>query len=353
MKRKLFLPLLSLALLGFAVFHVVRAQQDPGKAPPLVEPSRNPFRGAISGSGVVEASTENIAIGTHLPGIVAEVFVQVGDPISGPNDSFPGTPLFRLDDRQLQAELAVRQAALKSAQASLTRLEMMPRPEEIPPVEARVREAQVTLDDAKDQYQRALQLVKTRAVGEEEVIHRRFTVGTAEAQLAKAEADLLLLKKGAWNYDKEVSRAAVAQAEAMVQQTETELRRLVVNASVTGKVLQRNVRPGEFVAASAGSALLVIGDVARLHVRVDIDESDLPRYRPGMKGKAVPRGSPGHEVPLSFVRVEPLVVPKKALTGAGTERVDTRVLQAIYAVEPTDTLLFVGQQLDVYLETDR
>jgi hypothetical protein len=52
---------------------------------------------------------------------------------------------------------------------------------------------------------------------------------------------------------------------------------------------------------------------------------------------------------LSFVRVEPFVVPKRSLTGENTERVDTRVLQVIYAVESAETTLYVGQQVDVFI----
>lgn len=352
MKTKIVLPMLSVALLSLAVFHVVRAGQQPPKPAPPVEPSRTPFRSTIAGGGVVEARTENIAIGAHLPGVVAEVFVKVDQPVSGPLGSQRGTPLFRLDDRQHQAELRVRKANLESARTSLLKLEKMPRTEEVPPLEARVRETKALLNDARDQYQRALELRKTLAVGDEEVIRRRNGVTVAEAQLAKAESELALLKLGAWDYDKQVAAAAVAQAEAMVQQTETELARLTVHASVDGKVLQCNVRPGEYVGVPPGQALLVIGDIDTLHVRIDIDENDLPRFRPGLRGKATPRGGPSIEVPLRFVRVEPLVVPKKALTGAGTERVDTRVLQAIYAVESGNAKLYVGQQLDVFLDAE-
>ena len=59
----------------------------------------------------------------------------------------------------------------------------------------------------------------------------------------------------------------------------------------------------------------------------------------------------GHEVRLRFVRVEPLVIPKKALTGENTERVDTRVLQAIYAIDRADHPIYVGQQLDVFIDS--
>jgi len=44
------------------------------------------------------------------------------------------------------------------------------------------------------------------------------------------------------------------------------------------------------------------------------------------------------------------VIPKKSLTGDSTERVDTRVLQVIYRVEDDTLPLFVGQQMDVFIE---
>ena len=62
------------------------------------------------------------------------------------------------------------------------------------------------------------------------------------------------------------------------------------------------------------------------------------------------RGNADLKAPLQFVRFEPFVVPKRSLTGDSTERVDTRVLQVIYRVERDDVPLFVGQQLDVFID---
>jgi hypothetical protein len=67
--------------------------------------------------------------------------------------------------------------------------------------------------------------------------------------------------------------------------------------------------------------------------------------------RATLKGQPGGDFfPLRFVRIEPYVVPKKSLTGDNTERVDTRVLQVIYAVDTQGKRLFVGQQLDVFID---
>ncbi len=44
------------------------------------------------------------------------------------------------------------------------------------------------------------------------------------------------------------------------------------------------------------------------------------------------------------------MIPKKSLTGDNTERVDTRVLQVMYALDVADRPIFVGQQMDVFID---
>ena len=67
----------------------------------------------------------------------------------------------------------------------------------------------------------------------------------------------------------------------------------------------------------------------------------------------MPRGNLQEKYLLEFVRIEPFVVPKKSLSGSNSERVDTRVLQVIYELDPTDRLpLFVGQQVEVFIEAE-
>ncbi len=346
MVRKFVLPVVAALLFAFAVFSVVRAQATKEPLPPPAEPARTPFGRTVAGAGLVEAETENIAVGSALAGVVTQVDVQVGQKVKA------GDPLFRLDDRQTRAELRVRQAALAAAEAQLKRLQEMPRKEELPAKAAQVREGEANLANMEDQYRRARELSGTSAFSPEEVVSRQQAARVAREQLARYRADYELMKAGAWEPDKLVQTTAVEQAKAQVEQTQIDLDRLVVRALVDGEVLQRNVRPGEYVGAPPGQALIVLGDVHTLHVRVDIDEHDAPRFRPGAKARGSLRGDPGHPFPLRFVRVEPYVIPKKSLTGDNTERVDTRVLQVIYAVDGTseERPLYVGQQMDVFID---
>src|SRR5208283_3312948 len=121
-------------------------------------------------------------------------------------------------------------------------------------------------------------------------------------------------------------KANVEQARARAEQDEVQLALLEVRAPVDGTILQVNVRPGEYVTTLGSQSLILMGSLKPLHVRVNIDEEDLPRLEVDAPARAKIRGDVRQEViPLRFVRLEPYIVPKVSLTGVNTERVDTRV----------------------------
>ncbi|WP_425618462.1 HlyD family secretion protein [Anatilimnocola sp. NA78] len=341
-------PLGAVSMLVFGILHILSAEQELPKLQPPTMPARNPYLKSIAAAGIVEPRSQNIAIGSPLSGVVLEVFVpadEVGKEVTA------GTPLFRVDDRQLKAQLAWQTAALKAAEAQLSKLDAMPRPEVVPPAEARLHAAEAKAKLWLDQYDRSSRLLNSGAIGAEENNTRRMTYEEALAQKQQASAELAELKAGAWKPDRLIALAAIEQAQAQMEITKTEIERCLVRAPVDGQILQVSVRPGEFVSAPPNKELIVLGDLARLRVRVDIDEQDIARFVKGMPAKAFARGNNTRSIKLNYVRVEPYVVPKRSLTGDNTERVDTRVLQVIYEVDDTAEALFVGQQMDVFLES--
>ncbi len=366
MLKRYLLPAVAAVSFAFAMIQMTKAQQVPPPVSPPVEPGVSPFTKQVAGAGIVEPETENIAVGTHLPGVVKAVHVRVADRIKA------GDPLFDLDDRQVAAELAVKEAARDSFAAQVAKQEALPRKEELPPLEAKVAEAKANLQDKVIAFERTEREFNSGAGARDLYDTRKMAVSVAREQLNQAEAQFALTRAGAWKFDLAVSRAALVQAQAQCDQAKTDLERLRVAAPrvrkpgadrtkepipagdlVEFKVLQVNVRPGEYVGTQAGQAIIVLGTVGRLHVRVDVDENDIARFKPGMRGTASPRGEPQTRFPLSFVRVEPYVIPKKSLTGGNTERVDTRVLQVIYALDAAEVPLYVGQQLDVSLDAGK
>jgi HlyD family secretion protein len=131
---------------------------------------------------------------------------------------------------------------------------------------------------------------------------------------------------------------------------QADIDRTVVNAPITGEILQCKVRLGEYAqAGQLAQPLILMGATEPLNVRADVDEQDAWRVKAGAPAVASVRGDSAHRYALRFVRFEPYVIPKKNLTGDSTERVDTRVLQVIFALEK-NAPVYAGQQLDVFID---
>ncbi|MBS0191654.1 MAG: biotin/lipoyl-binding protein [Phycisphaerales bacterium] len=345
MIRTFLIPLIAIAGMILAVVVVVKSSQPKPPSAPVAAPAVSPFASRVAGSGIIESSSQNIAIGTPVAGTVEKVAVVVGDRVKA------GDVLFTLDSRDQRSLLAVREAEFSTAQENLKKLEAMPRKEEIGPAEARVEAAKANLEDLKNQLAIMERVNDPRARSEEEMSRRRFAVLAAQGRLDEANAQLALLLAGAWKPDLEVAKAQVRSAEANVQQVKTEIERRIIRAPINGRVLQVNIRPGEFAPAGAmATPLMMMGAVEKLNVRVDVDENDAWRVRAGARAEGSLRGNRDIKTPLTFVRFEPYVVPKKSLTGDSSERVDTRVLQVLFSFDPGSLPVFVGQQMDVYID---
>jgi RND family efflux transporter MFP subunit len=305
--KRFILPAIGILAALWATYSVVRTQPRRAPTNPPASPAVSDFTDTVAAVGLIEASTENISIGTQLAGVVDKVFVTAGDSVK------KGQPLFELDTRQLRAELDVRRQAVHVAQS-------------------RLQVAEARLAD----FERLLRFVEgltdKQAISMEEVTRRRSAVETARAEVEQA-------------------RSEIAAGESQMRAVEVDLERSVVRAPLAAEVLQVKVRVGEFApAAATGSPLVLLGRSKPLHVRVDVDEHEAWRVRRGAHAIGHVRGNASLKSSLTFVRFEPFVVPKRSLTGDSTERVDTRVLQVIYRVERDDLNLFVGQQLDVFID---
>ena len=352
MIRKFVFPLLAVVGLVLAVYAVKATNTAPPTTQPIASPPRAPYPSYVAGAGLIEASTENIAIGTLVPGVVVDVAVQIGQRVKA------GDPLFATDDAELKAQANVEQASIRSAEEQLTKLTQSPRPEDVPPLEAKARSAEANASRLQREFERLDRAGE--GVSRDERDRAFFAAESARADLAAAQADLARTKAGAWAPDLAIARAAVEAARSRLAAVNVEIARRTVRAPIDATVLQVKVRRGEY--ASAGplaTPLMLLGNVDTLHVRVDIDENDAWRVRDGAKAQASARGNRLLKTDLAFVRMEPYIVPKRSLTGDSSERVDTRVLQAIYAFDAAafekanGSRVYPGQQMDVFIESDQ
>jgi HlyD family secretion protein len=289
--------LVVIAILGavIALVSVIHSNRSEPVTPPPIASPQAPFASFVAGSGITETGRGNVAIGTSVAGVVREIDVHVGDRVAA------GDVLFRIDDRELQARLQVAQAGVAQAQAALEK------------------------PTHRLGYLNHLQRLDPGVISREMVTNARD--------------------------DAETARTELVSARAVAAQLQVENDRLVVRAPTAGRVLQVNTRVGEFADSSvATKPLMLLGDDTRMYLRVDIDENDAGRVRANEPARAFVRGDSKLAIPLRFEYIEPFLVPKTSLTGQSTERSDLRVLQVVYSFERGNLPVYLGQQMDAFIQ---
>ena len=309
------LPLLgALGIVFGIIFSLTYGSPKPQAPNQLSLPPSAPFDKTVSGTGLVEASTRNINVGSHLSGIVSMVNVTEGDRVK------VGDILFVIDERAAKAEVDQRTSEAEAANANIAN-------------------ARAAFDDVEDQRKRAEQLTAGKSISMDELQRRRFAVKRAAAAVTVAQAQ----------HD---------SAKAALETAQVTLSRLSVTAPVAGRILKVRVRPGEYImAGSSGDSPILMGEDNPLYLRVEIDENDVWRYQSASKAIASLRSNKEITYPLTFVRIEPYVQPKKNLNGDMSERVDTRVLEVVYRIDvPAEAdskgqkAPYIGQQMDVFID---
>lgn len=266
-----------------------------------------------------------------------------------------GQPLFAIDPRNYQAAVAQGEASVAAEMAAMASID-----QNIILQRDMIAQASANLDSAEAERTRA-SLDHTRyatLVRGAWATRQRYESATADMEKAGASVAAAKAAQASARQSIEVlyaqrseAEARLAQAKATLAGARVDLDKTIVKAPVDGVILKVDVRLGEYAPAGVlASPLMTMGSLDPLHVRVDIDETDSWRVHPETPAIARLRGNPEISVALSFVRFEPYVLPKRSLSGGIAERVDTRVLQAIYAFAPAEFPAFVGQQVDVFIE---
>lgn len=305
MIRKYFLPILAIIGALFGLFIVHWSQKETPTPPILFPPALPPYPNAIAAAGIIEASSQNISIGTPFNEIIKKIYVVEGDHV-------------KKEDLLFELDLRIFEAQLKTAQKA-------------------VDLAQVELEDKKKQYSFYMRLKDNKAVSEQIYEQAYYATLQAESNLNVALANL--------------------------HEIEVNIQRSTIRAPIDGEILQVNIHVGEiapiipFISAqstwltAANGTLILMGAVVPLQVRVDIDEDDAWRFEKGADATAFVRGNRNIHFPLRYLRTEPYIIPKTSFTGETVERVDTRVLQVLYQFDKAELPIYPGQILDIFIKT--
>jgi len=231
---------------AFAIYHTTFAADRNGDA--------------IVASGTVEATQAEL--GFQVSGRLEKLAVREGDQVAA------GGQLAQLEQSELIAQRAVARAQVAAAQAGLSELLAGSRREEVAQARAALAVATEKRNYAQRDVERLAPLAEQSLVSRQAFDQQRTQLSIAEGEMAKATEELQILATGPRSEKIAAQRAALAQAQAMVERIEAQIAQTELTAPFSGTITVRHREPGE--ALSPGHPVLTLRNFDDRWVRVYI-----------------------------------------------------------------------------------
>jgi multidrug resistance efflux pump len=286
--------------------------------------------------GIVEPAGGEIAVAAQEAGWIARIEVAEGARVEA------GQVLATLDDSTQRSALALAAADLAGAEAEVTRIEAGPTAEELAQARAELAGATARSQLTRSTAVRARTLHGLQAIPDAEEERALVEERAQQAQVDRSAARLRELERGARIEDRAAARARVAAARARLGMANAALARRVVVAPGAGEILLSRFHPGEHYDPGAGP-LFLLGDTARLRVRLEVDEIDALDVRAGARCALVSdAGAPLGEGVVD--RAAPRMGRRRLSLESPTARADVRVREVFVDVAAA-TALVPGQRV--------
>lgn len=293
--------------------------------------------------GRIDSADESRQLVAAVDGVVAQVYVARGSAV------VRGQPLLRVSCDPRAAEVATREADAARAAASADTVDAGARVEEIAAARADLDAARSVARNQQQRLDQASALIDRGFVSKRELDARTNERDAARGALDAAAARLDRLHNGARHSERAEKHAEAAMARGAVQTARAMAGQCILKSPVDGRVLQILRREGEFSGASAGTPLIVVGDVSRLIARAEINERDAALVRPGQAAEVWVEGQPkrwtGRVTHLASVMGR-----RTARSLDPTDRFDRDVLEAIVAFDGAVPPALVGLRVTVGLK---
>jgi len=263
-KKTLILVLVIILLSGAGYFSYKQIfREEPIKVLETARVEKGNIRAVLVETGIIKPQVGALVkIGARATGTIVEMNVQIGDKVK------QGELIALIDDREIQKELEQLKAALASAKATLTQVEVT-YPE-------RIKEARANYSYAKINHNREQQLLKFEYTTED-------AVDKAKSELQATQANLKRLQEE-YQTQLRIAAADIEEIEASVKRQEVNLTYTKIYAPIDGVITEVTAQAGETVVTGLQVANLVtVLDPTRLEMRIYVDETDVGRVKIGQQ----------------------------------------------------------------------
>lgn len=212
-------------------------------------------------TGIVEAKRSS-DIGFERSGLIIEVLVEAGDSVT------QGTPLAKLDNRNLLIQRQELLARREAATAKLEELTKGPRIEKIQAATARVNDLKQQLELEQLRQQRREFLLEEGAISQEQFDQTTYTSNSLASRLEAAESELEELVNGTRSEQIREQKALTEQLTAQIDGIDLEISKSVLKAPFDGIISQGNIDEGTVI--NPGQTILRLVETTAMEVKIGI-----------------------------------------------------------------------------------
>ena len=288
----------------------------------------------IAGPGRVEPYSEDIKIGSELSGRLKSVNVEEGDAIHR------GQVLAVLENADYRAQVESARANVEAKAAVLRKVVNGARRQERDEAWSSVKEANAVMEETQSELQRRQQLFSAGVVSREELDRCSREAAVAKARYDAAVQRHALIDDRAREEDQSFAEADLELAQGQLAEAEARYGKSFIRSPIDGSVLRKHHRSGESVSNSSTvpDPILTIGDRKTLRVRVDVDETDVNKVRPGQRAYVTADAFGKQKFWGHVVRVGQQLGPKNVRTDEPAEKVDTKILETLVELDSVSQL---------------
>jgi HlyD family secretion protein len=263
----------------------------------------------------------SVQVGSQVSGQLKEVLVDFNSLVK------KNQLIARIDPESFEYRVRQAQADLDAARAQVATQQA-----NIAAQRALQSQIEVSLADARRDFERKEQLAEKKFISIAEVDKSRATMNSLAEQVKSAQAQVEVARANAGS-----AAAVVKQRDAVLAQARVDLERTAIRSPVDGIVIKRSVDKGQTVAASlqAPELFIIAENLTDLRVDTSIDESEVGKIQLGQKATFTVDAFPGRtfEGQVKQIRKSAQVVSNVVtyLVAISTQNSDLKLLPGMTA----------------------
>lgn len=305
-------------------------------------PSALPKDWVAAGPGRIEPSSGRIRISSPTPGRIDVILVRDRDRVA------KGDLLAQIEDSEQQArvtaakaEVAFREAERETAVASGAPSPRRTAEDDLASSEQKLWSAQRNFDQLEIAHAPFAQRDAARAALHTEENNHADKARALEALVAATDAGRPLRTESA---------LAVARAELGIAMAALEKTR--IRAPTEGTILSAPKLAGDMAAAASDDVLFEMGNIDRLHCKVEIEEGDIANVSIGQRVVVRSDAFPNQEFAGAVTRIGASVRPRQLAAGGAAPALKDNALEIDVELEAA-TPLIPGMHVNAFfLATD-